>query len=186
VADEARLRELRARDPAALVLIDLLNEDDPIERALLRRSLTFEDAIVASDSLPLVPTSAEFDPLRWPIAPGAVTHPRSAGCFSRVMRLWREEDWPLSDAIRRCSLLPAQVLEASCAVMRDKGRVKPGADADLVVFDPARVTDQATYKDTTRLSSGVRHLLVDGVFVIRDGELVPDAQPGRLITAGLG
>ena len=186
VADEARLRELRARDPAALVLIDLLNEDDPVELALLRRSLTFEDAIVASDSLPLVPTSAEFDPLRWPIGPGAVTHPRSAGCFSRVMRLWREEDWPLSDAIRRCSLLPAQVLEASCAVMRDKGRVKPGADADLVVFDPARVTDQATYKDTTRLSSGIRHLLVDGVFVIRDGDLVPDAQPGRLITAGLG
>ncbi len=186
VADEARLRELRAIDPAGFVLIDLMNEDDPAEFALLRRSLTFEGTVVASDSLPLVPTSAEFDPLLWPIAPGAVTHPRSAGCFSRAMRLWREEDWPLSDAIRRCSLLPAQVLEPSCALMRTKGRVKPGADADLVVFDPVRVTDQATYSDTTRPSSGVRHLLVDGVFVIRDGELVLDAQPGRLITAGVG
>ena len=68
--------------------------------------------------------------------------------------------------------------------MRAKGRVQPGADADLVVFDPDRVTDQATYRDTTRLSSGIRHLLVDGVFVIHDGELVPDAWPGRLITTG--
>jgi N-acyl-D-aspartate/D-glutamate deacylase len=68
--------------------------------------------------------------------------------------------------------------------MRTKGRARPGFDADLVVFDPARVTDQATYADTTRPSTGVRHLLVDGAFVIRDGHLVPDAHPGRLITAG--
>jgi dihydroorotase-like cyclic amidohydrolase len=185
VADEARLRELRARDPGALVIIELLREDDPAELALLHRSFTPEDTIIASDSVPLVATGAEFDPLQWPLAPGVVvTHPRSAGCFARVLRLWRDEGRPLSDAIRRCALLPARVLEASCESMRAKGRVQPGCDADLVVFDPVRVTDQASYADTTRPSAGVCHLLVDGVFVIRDGDLDPEARPGRLITTG--
>lgn len=183
VADEATLRELRANDPAALVVVEQLNEDDPADFALLCRSFTGERTLVASDAIPLVATSAGFDPLRWPPT-GALTHPRSAGCFSRVLRLWREEGRPLSDAVRRCSLLPAQVLEASCSAMRSKGRAQPGADADLVVFDPARATDQATYADPVRPSSGVQHLLVDGVFVIRDGQLVPDAAPGRLITSG--
>ena len=183
VASDHRLRELRASDPGALVVIELLNEDDDTESALLRRALSFEDTIVASDSIPLVPTSAAFDPLQWPLSGGAVTHPRSAGCFSRVLRLWREQGRPLSDAIRRSSLLPAKVLEASCASMRAKGRIRPGADADLVVFDPVRVTDQATYAHTTRPSSGIRHVLVDGVFVVRDGVLVEEARPGRLITS---
>jgi Amidohydrolase family len=184
VSDEARLRQLRASDPGALVIIELLKEDDPAELALLRRSFTSEGTIIASDSVPLVATSADFDPLQWPLGTEVVTHPRSAGCFSRVLRLWREDGRPLSDAIRRCALLPAQLLEASCDGMRAKGRVRPGSDADLVVFDPARVTDQATYTDTTRPSAGVRYLLVDGVFVIRDGALVPEARPGRLITSG--
>jgi len=184
VADEARLRELRATGPDGLVLVEQLKEDDPADFALLRRSFTSEGTAIASDAMPLVATSPAFDPLRWPLPPGAVTHPRSAGCFSRALRLWREDGRPLSDAICRCSLLPARALEASCETMRRKGRIGPGSDADLVVFDPARVTDQATYADTTRPSSGVRHLLVDGVFVIRDGGLVPDARPGRLITTG--
>jgi dihydroorotase-like cyclic amidohydrolase len=183
LASTARLRELRDRDPDALVFTETLSENDPAELAILRRSLAFRDTIVASDAMPLVPTAAGFDPFQWPLGPGAVTHPRSAGCFSRVLRLWREEARPLPDAIRRSTLLPAQVLETSCRAMRAKGRIQPGADADVVVFDPARITDEATYKDTTRPSSGVRHLLVDGVFVIRDGELVPEARPGRLIRA---
>jgi Amidohydrolase family len=184
VAGSARLNELRASHPDALAIIEVLNENDPAELAILRRSLIFGNTIIASDSMPLVPTSAEFDPFRWPLGTGAVTHPRTAGCFSRVLRLWREEGRPLTDAIRRCALLPAQVLEASCSAMRSKGRIRPGADADLVVFDPAQATDQATYTNTTRPSAGIRHVLVDGVFVIRDGELVPDARPGRLIKAG--
>ena len=62
--------------------------------------------------------------------------------------------------------------------MRNKGRVQAGADADLVVFDPARVTDQATYGSSTRPSSGIAHVLVDGSFVVRDSTLVEDAFPG--------
>jgi N-acyl-D-aspartate/D-glutamate deacylase len=87
------------------------------------------------------------------------------------------------EAIRRATILPAEVLQESVPVMRWKGRVQVGADADLVVFDAARVTDQATYAASTRPSSGIAHVLVDGTFVVRDGELVPDALPGKPVLA---
>jgi N-acyl-D-aspartate/D-glutamate deacylase len=67
--------------------------------------------------------------------------------------------------------------------MRRKGRLSEGSDADIVVFDPAAVTDQATYSQTTRPSSGISHVLVNGTFVVRDGHLDTDARPGRPIRA---
>jgi hypothetical protein len=185
VADSARLEQLRATDPGGLVILDFLDEDDPAGQATLRRSLTFDDAIIASDAMPLVwssGTAAKPEP-EWPLPPGLVTHPRTAGCFSRALRLWRETGRPLPDVISRCTLLPARVLEASTPAMRRKGRVRQGADADLVVLDPERVTDQATYAHSTRPSVGVRHLLVGGTFVIRDGSLLSEARPGRPIRA---
>ena len=60
-----------------------------------------------------------------------------------------------------------------------KGHLGVGADADVVVLDPSAVTDRATYADPTRTSQGVRHLLVSGTAVIRDGSLVENAYPGR-------
>ena len=184
IADEGRLRELRATDPGGAVIIDLLDENDPVDRAILRRSLSFPDAIVASDAMPPMWTEGQPDVMAWPLPSAAVTHPRTAGSFARSLRLWREEGTALVDALRRCSLLPAIVLEDAVPAMRDKGRVRPGADADLVVFDVDEVTDQATYTESTRPSSGIRHVLVDGTFVVRDGELIPDAFPGRPIRAG--
>jgi hypothetical protein len=183
VADASRLEELRTMDPGGLVIFDFMNDNDPEDHALLRRSLQFDDAIVASDSMPPFWTEAMVDPLTWPLPPEAVTHPRTAGCFSRALRLWREEDASLADAIRRCTLLPAQVIEGCTPAMRTKGRVQVGADADLVVFDPDRVSDQATYQASTRPSTGIAHVLVDGTFVVRDAALVPDAFPGRAVRA---
>jgi hypothetical protein len=184
VADEARLCELRATDPGGAVLVEFFDEDDPDDRAMLRRSLVFEDAIVASDAMPPVWMRGErVDLQAWPMPPGAVTHPRTAGCFARALRLWREEDTPLTEALRRCTLLPARVLEPCVPAMRSKGRVQAGADADLVVFDADRITDQATYSDSTRPSTGIRHVLVDGTFVVRESELVPDAFPGKPLRA---
>jgi N-acyl-D-aspartate/D-glutamate deacylase len=92
----------------------------------------------------------------------------------REHALW---DWP--EAFRRCSYLPARVLDEVAPAMRTKGLLSPGADADLVVLDPRSLTDNATVNDPVRPSDGVRHLLVGGTFVIRDGELDLDAYPGR-------
>ena len=187
VASETRLRELRRADPGGLAIIELLNEDDAADRRLLMRSLTFPGAVVASDAMPLTWTAPgpTTDPLAWPLAAGAITHPRTAGTFSRAMRLLTRGDEPLSlaQALSKCSLQPARLLEDRVPAMRRKGRVQAGADADVVVFDPATLTDQATYADSTRPSAGIRHVLVNGTFVVRDGSILTAARPGRPVRA---
>jgi cytosine/adenosine deaminase-related metal-dependent hydrolase len=184
IADDARLRELRATDPAGLVIAEFLDESDPHDIAVLRRSLSFPDAIVASDAMPPLWTDTTgMDVTAWPLPLEAVTHPRTAGTFARALRLWRQEGAPLMEALRRATLLPAEVLQGAVPAMRRKGRVQTGADADLVVFDEARVTDQATYASSTLPSSGIAHVVVGGTFVVRDGELVQDARPGRPVRA---
>jgi len=185
IASEARLRELRQADPGGLVIIRLLDEDDPADRQLLMRSLTFPGAVVASDAMPLTWTGPAPDPLAWPLPETAITHPRSAGTFSRALRLLARDSGPLSlaEALSKCSLRPAQLLQDRVPSMRRKGRVQPGADADLVVFDPATVSDRASYARSTLPSAGIRHVLVNGTFVVRDAGIVPDARPGRPVRA---
>ena len=179
VAGMDRLRELRATDPGGAVIVRFLDEDDPADWDLLRRSLAFDDAIVASDAMPPTWTTGRPDVDQWPLPPAAVTHPRTAGCFARALRLWREDCTPLVEAVRRCTLLPARVLERCAPAMKGKGRISLGADADLVVFDPELITDQATYADSTRVSTGIEHVLVAGTFVVREGTLLTEARPGR-------
>jgi N-acyl-D-aspartate/D-glutamate deacylase len=195
IATEARLRELRQADPGGLVIIELLDENDPADRALLMRSLTFPGAIVASDAMPLTWTGPEPDPLAWPLPGTAVTHPRAAGTFSRALRLLTRDaegltgdgrPLSLADALGKCSLLPARVLEDRVPAMRRKGRLQPGCDADIVVFDPATITDRSSYTDSTRPSAGIHHVLVNGALVVRDGDIVPGALPGRPVRADPG
>jgi N-acyl-D-aspartate/D-glutamate deacylase len=187
VATEERLRELRQADPGGLAIIELLNEEDAADHALLMRSLTFPGSVVASDAMPLTwaGPGPRTDPLAWPPSAAAMTHPRTAGTFSRAIRLLTRGDPPLSlaDALRKCSLDPARLLEARVPAMGRKGRLTAGADADVVVLHPATLTDQATYAHSTRPSAGIRHVLVNGAFVVRDGAIETDARPGRPVRA---
>jgi len=185
VADADRLTELRATDPGGLVVVHFLDETDSADVAVLERSFTLADTAIATDAMPLVGPGGAAVPDSWPLPPGLTTHPRSAGSYARTLRwLVRERGLlTLTEALRRSSLLPAQLLEAAVPAMRRKGRVQVGADADLVVFDPGTVTDRATYTEVVA-STGFRHVLVGGTPVVRDGELQPGALPGRAIRSG--
>ena len=192
VASRDRLRELRAADPGGLAIIRHLNEDDPADLAVLMRSLTFPDAIVASDAMPLTWSDPVPDPMTWPLPGTVFTHPRTAGTFSRALRMLAADaggpvgsggPLGLAETLRRSSLLPAQLLAPRVPAMRHKGRVQAGCDADLVVFDPATVTDRATYSRPTLPSAGISHVLVNGTFVVRDAEIVTAALPGQPIRA---
>jgi dihydroorotase len=88
------------------------------------------------------------------------------------------------DGLARMTILPARRLEAHVPAMGRKGRIEPGADADITVFDPATVIDRATFAEPTLPSAGIRHVLVNGAFVVRDGEPVEGALPGRPVRAG--
>jgi len=79
------------------------------------------------------------------------------------------------------TLLPARRLEKVVPAMRTKGRVKVGADADLTIFDPATVIDRATFEQPALYSEGIRHVMVDGVFVVRDEKIVEGVKPGKAI-----
>jgi cytosine/adenosine deaminase-related metal-dependent hydrolase len=185
VASEERLRELRATDPGGLAIIRHLNEHDPADLAVMLRSLTFPDAIVASDAMPLTWIGPVPGPMVWPLPDTAFTHPRTAGTFSRALRMLAANGGPLglTETLRRSSLLPARLLEARVPAMRRKGRLQAGCDADIVVFDPATVSDQATYARPTLPPTGIRHVFVNGTFVVRDADIVAAALPGQPIRA---
>jgi N-acyl-D-aspartate/D-glutamate deacylase len=113
---------------------------------------------------------------------GAPTgHPRIAGTHARILGRFVRERGVLSlmDAVRKMTLLPARRLERVDPDMKRKGRLQAGADADIVVFDPARVIDRATFAKPAQYSDGIVHVLVNGTFVVRGSNLVPGVAPGR-------
>ncbi|HKN98183.1 MAG TPA: amidohydrolase family protein, partial [Pseudonocardiaceae bacterium] len=181
VASADRLAELRATSPEAECLVEFLDERDPADRALLHRPLAFPDAVVASDAMPVIWPDGRRDTREWPLPPGAATHPRTSGTFAKSLRLMVRESgtWSWPEAFRRCAYLPARILDQIAPAARGKGWLGAGSDADIVVLDPETIGDTATYADPARPSVGVRHLVVNGEFVVHDGALLADAYPGR-------
>lgn len=105
----------------------------------------------------------------------------SGGRYARVLgRFVREQKaLPLMGALRKMSYLPAERLRGAVPAMAAKGRIKVGADADITVFDPEQVIDRATFDNPAQASAGIPHVMVNGVFVVRDGKLVDGVLPGR-------
>jgi hypothetical protein len=110
-------------------------------------------------------------------------HPRGAGSFSRTLGRYVRERQALSlmDALAKMTILPARRLESAVPAMSRKGRIQPGADADITVFDPRTVGARATYRDPVVPSTGIVHVLVGGVLVVRDSTFMPDVFPGQAV-----
>ncbi|MGD9905950.1 MAG: amidohydrolase family protein [Vicinamibacterales bacterium] len=105
------------------------------------------------------------------------THPRASGTFARILGHYVRDQQVLTlpDAIRRMTLAPARRLEARVPEMRDRGRLRAGAFADITVFDPATVIDASTYTDAAQFSRGIVHVVVNGVPVVAGGEFADTA-----------
>jgi dihydroorotase/N-acyl-D-amino-acid deacylase len=104
-------------------------------------------------------------------------HPRAYGTFPRILRKYvrEEKKLKLEDAIRKFSALPAERMR-----LADRGVLKAGMWADVVVFDPATITDRATFENPNQLSQGMHYVLVNGVLVI-DGGKATNALPGKVL-----
>ncbi len=111
---------------------------------------------------------------------GSETHPRAYGTFPRILgRYVRDRRvLTLEDAVRKMTSAVAERLS-----LKDRGLVREGMYADLVVFDPATVVDHATYERSHQLSTGIRDVLVNGVLVVRNG-VHTGAKPGRAVRPG--
>jgi len=149
--------------------IDLLIEERlraavvgwPIEDGDHAAVLAHPLCLVGSDTIPV----------------GGARHPRASGTFARYLGHYVRERGllPLEEAVRRITSVAARRYG-----LADRGIVAEGQFADLAVFDPATIIDRATYEQPRRLADGVRHVLVNGQLVLRDGELT-DVRPGRAL-----
>ncbi len=145
------------------VILFQLDEHD------LRRALVHPRVMIGSDGGALAPYGEMA---------GGKPHPRSYGTFPRVLGEYAREQRVLGlpEAIHKMTGLPAHRLG-----LRDRGVIRVGACADLVVFDAKRVVDVATYADPHRYPEGIEHVIVNGRSVIKDGEHT-GSLPGRLLT----
>jgi N-acyl-D-aspartate/D-glutamate deacylase len=127
------------------------------------------------------------NPLVMVASDGDKGHPRNAGTFCRILARYVRSQGTLTlmDAVRKMSLMPAQMLERSTPSARSKGRLQEGADADVVAFDPQTVSDRSTYDHPMTASVGVEYLLVGGVTLVEKGKVVEGVFPGKALVGGM-
>jgi N-acyl-D-glutamate deacylase len=182
--NDSTLADAQARAPGSWIVVHFMRpEQSASDQAMLDQAVLFPGGAIASDAMPWTSQGRTITEDVWPLPADAFAHPRSAGTFTRFLRDYVRErrKVPLGEGLRRLTLIPAQILEQSVPQMKQKGRLQVGKDADVVVFDLATVSDRATYSAPNARSVGMRHVVVNGVPVIRNGELVRAALPGKPI-----
>jgi len=136
----------------------------------VRRAVTSPLTMIASDGMWLINGRA---------------HPRSFGTYSRVLGRYVREQKALTmmEALKKMTLLPAQRLETRVPSMRNKGRMRAGADADIVVFDPDTIIDRGTFSNPAQSPLGIPYVVVNGVLTIDGGKLVRGVAGGQAVRA---
>jgi dihydroorotase/N-acyl-D-amino-acid deacylase len=154
--------DLLIADPAMSVAVFAMSEDD-IALALKQPWMSIDND--SQGTAPTGPLSREHP------------HPRAYGTFPRILRKYVREDHLLTlpDAIRKFSALPAARMR-----LADRGVIKQGMWADIVVFNPETITDKATFDNPNQLSEGMQFVLVNGQEVISDGQMT-NALPGKVL-----
>ena len=174
---------LQREKPGTDVTVHFLDTTKADDQALLDTAILMPKGIIASDGGNWLVNGELIDQTTWPLPAKAWSHPRSAGSFSRFIRQYVRETKQLTllEAIAKTSYLPASILQDSVPQLKAKGRIQPGADADIVIFSLAELTDTATYAKSASLSQGVKYLLVNGDEVITNGKLDTASLPGRAV-----
>lgn len=144
--------KLRAEDPGCLVIAHVIRTDE------MELCIAHPDCAVASDS----------------ILQNKHGHPRAAGTFPRALRMLRNKGFSWPDAIRKCTSLPADM------TWLKKGRIEPGADADIVIFDGERLIDRATFAEQLLPPDGIEWVIVGGIPAVKKNQLLGSPK-GRLI-----
>jgi N-acyl-D-aspartate/D-glutamate deacylase len=155
-----RFDKIRKEHPESMVIAHAMTEEN------VTMAVAHPGVIIASDGVSFVDGRG---------------HPRTVGTFARVLGRYVREKKALSlmEALAKMSYLPARRLQDSVPQMRSKGRIRVGADADIVAFDPDTVIDRATFREPTLPSEGIEYVLVNGTVLVRDGELQQGVYPGR-------
>ena len=134
------------------------------------------------------PDGTLYEGHEWPLPDDVFSHPRSSGTFTKFLRDYvcdrKVVSW--TEAMAKCSLYPAQVIESCAPQIAQKARLREGFDADIIIFDPETIADQATFTEMNKPAIGVKHLLVGGTAVIADGALDTAATPGQPIRCPQG
>jgi N-acyl-D-amino-acid deacylase len=167
--------EMRGTSPEETVMDLVLEDESRVDSVYftqspenLRKKIALPWVSYCSDSASLAPEGVFLE---------RSAHPRAYGSFARLLgKFVREEKvLPLEEAIRKLTSLPAENLR-----IEDRGRLQEGFFADVVVFDPGKIQDHATFTEPHQYATGVAHVFVNGVPVIRDGEHT-GATPGRFV-----
>lgn len=180
---EEEFARYQREQPQTTTIVHFLEENKPEDRKFLDQAVLFPGGVIASDGMDWRLDGRPVPQHTWPVPENAWSHPRSAGTFARFIRTYVREQQAVSllEAIEKVSLGPARILQDAVPQMRAKGRIQVGADADITVFDLATITDKATYAKPAQASEGVTHVIVNGVLLVKDGELDTNVLPGRPI-----
>jgi hypothetical protein len=172
-----RYDELVKTAPMTSIMFYNATEED------VQKGLAHPTSVVGSDAFPYTIRETGKTALDWDVPFDAVNgHPRGAGTHALVLQWVREKklDIPLSLAVSKMSYMIAQFLEDNgVPQMADKGRIQEGKDADITIFDPKTVQQNATMKDGGLPSTGIPYVLVNGTVVVRDSETVDNVFPGK-------
>ena len=171
----AEVAQMREKSPAETAMNLVIEDDSRVETVYFLMS---EENVKKKIALPWVSFNSDAESL----APEGVflksnPHPRAYGTFARLLGKYVRDEGviPLEEAIRRLTSFPATNLK-----IKRRGLLKPGYAADIVVFDPDKIQDHATYERPHQYSTGVIHVFVNGTQVLKNGDHT-GAKPGRVV-----